>query len=257
MRWHSRAGCGIISVRPKRLKKRENLRLPFPARLCRCRTGMGIRMKHGGFRAEKPRVKAAKERVKELNSVIRAAGDAYRHPVTGEAAVIHVDLGGSGFIDPLSRCSQPRMNDGIFGFIEEAAGAFPPLVPLTAVMHGAPPEDHEAIRSMVRRHYEAVLRDQLKEKRVNKNKMNILLVIGIVLIGLSLLLAPDRGDSVFLQVISIAGTFSLWEATNCLLIIRSRINRAMRETAQYLTMDIRFDPGSADADTAAGKDDRA
>ena len=214
-------------------------------------------MKHSGFRAEKPRVKAAKERIKELNSVIRAARDAYRHPVSGEDAVIHVDLGGSGFIDPLSRCSQPRMNGGIFEFIEEAAGAFPPLVPLTAVMHGAPPEDHEPIRDMVRRHYEAVLRDQLSEKRANKNKMIILLVIGIVLIGLCLLLAPGWEGSVFLQIISIAGSFSLWEATNCLLIIRSRINRAMRETAQYLTMDIRFVPGSADTDAASGKDDRA
>ena len=66
-------------------------------------------------------------------------------------------------------------------------------------------------------------------------------VIGVVFLGLYLMLALKRDDTLFLEILSVIGSFSLWEAANCYLVERREIKRHMRETAQFLTMEIQFE----------------
>lgn len=73
-------------------------------------------------------------------------------------------------------------------------------------------------------------------------KADLLLMIGVgvVFLGLYLLLALNRDDTLFLEILSVIGSFSLWEAANCFLVERRDINREMMETAQFLTMEIQM-----------------
>lgn len=185
-------------------------------------------------------------RIRELNRVICAEQkvDLYTDVIkkdwmTDGKANSHVNV--EELYHPMSLSGHRHMNLEIFDFIEQAANLLPSLVPIRLILHGVSGEDQPLVPGMIHKHYQAVMQDQIWDQRSNRYKMLLMTVIGVVFLGLYLTLALNRDDTLFLEIPSVIGSFSLWEAANCYLVERRDIKRQMRETAQFLTMEIQFE----------------
>ena len=196
-------------------------------------------------------VKAASARKKELYEILKKTGNSGRRTerlkeefMRDGKAEIHVSLKETEWADPLSWPSQRRMNGDVFEYIGECADPLPDLTPIRLVLHGAPKEDEKEIRGLIQKHYEAELWTQQEERRSCQHRLIFMAAVGLAMMGLYLLLALSRDGTLFLEVLSVIASFCLWEAVNCALVERREIIRRMAQTAQFLTMEVRFDCGA-------------
>jgi len=183
--------------------------------------------------------KIAAKRMKELKQAIRDQErkntvDALKNELINGKAEIHVNV--DELYNPLS--FRNVLNDDIFDYIETRANLLPSMVPLRVILHGVPHGEQSSVPTLVMQHYQSVMQDHLWDKRSNTYKMLSMILIGVLFLGAYIILAVNREDSLFLEILSIIGSFSLWEAANCYLVERRDIRRALMETAQFLTMEI-------------------
>lgn len=188
------------------------------------------------------RAAIALERKRELDAVIREAdriGEIEKQ-ITADwsdgKANIHV------YVDepyhPLS--GKTQLDDSLFAYMESQANLLPSLVPIRVILHGVPEMEQETVSKLMREHYQTVMQDQLWDKHSSQRRMLYLTLIGTAFLGVYLLLALNREDSLFLEILSVIGSFSLWEAANCFLLERREIRRSLQETAQFITAEIAF-----------------
>ena len=157
-------------------------------------------------------------------------------------ARIDVDLTDAELYTPLSRGKQRQLNGDIFDHIEQSANLLPSLVPLRIVFYGMEPDPEEQarVRELYQRHYSAAMQDRLWDQRSNTHRMLYMILIGVAFLALYLVLALNREDSLFLELLSVIGSFSLWEAASCFLVERKAIQKELMETAQFMTAEIAF-----------------
>ena len=187
----------------------------------------------------KARKKELRAAINEGRSVRKIAEHINREYMKDGRAVIHVNV--QELYNPLSMGNMRQMNSDIFGYIEEAANILPSLVPLRVVLHGVDEEDRERVPDLFRLHYHLVAQDHLWDQRMNRRKMLYMTGVGLIFIAAYLFFALRQEDNLFLEILSVIGSFSLWEAANCFLVERREINKALNETAQFLTMEIAFE----------------
>ncbi|MCR4707440.1 MAG: hypothetical protein K5746_05770 [Clostridiales bacterium] len=84
---------------------------------------------------------------------------------------------------------------------------------------------------------------QLWEQRFNSLKMLYMVLIGVAFILLYLLLAYNQDDNLFLEILSVIGSFAMWEAANCFFLERMEIKKKLYDTAQLLTAEVAFEDG--------------
>lgn len=158
-------------------------------------------------------------------------------------AVIDVLLyDGLELYHPMSMGKQRDLNQEIYDFIEQKAYIIPAQIPLKIRFHGdAFPGDEQAeIRRLLSEHYAVILHDKVWDKRNNRKKLLAMAAIGIVFLSLYLFLALKREDGLFLEILSVIGSFALWEAADCLMLERREINEELLNTAQFLTLEVEF-----------------
>ena len=155
--------------------------------------------------------------------------------------VIHVNA--DELYDPLSMGSLRQLNGDIFDYVEGNTAILAPLIPIRVVLHGVGEKDRQGVPELFRRHYKYRVQDQLWEKRANRLRMLYMTLIGVVFVAAYLLFAVRREDNVFLEILSVIGSFALCEAVGCFLIERISINRDMYKAAQYMTAEIVFRDG--------------
>ncbi len=143
----------------------------------------------------------------------------------------------------MSIAKSPRLNTEIFEYIEGNTELLPSLVPLRVVLHGVPEGEREAVTALFRQHYRVIMQQQLWEQRFNGFKMLYMGLIGAAFILLYLFFALRREDNLFLEILSVIGSFALWEAANCFFVERREIRRKLYDTAQLLTAEIAFEDG--------------
>lgn len=186
-------------------------------------------------RARRKELRAA---IDEGRSVRKIAEHINREYMEDGKAVIHVNV--QELYNPLSMGNMRQLNGDIFDYIEQSANLLPSMVPIRAVLHGVAEEDRKQVPDLFRLHYRLVAQDRLWDQRMNRWKMFYMTGVGLIFILAYLFFAFRQEDDLFLEILSVIGSFSLWEAANCFLIERREINKALNETAQFLTMEIAF-----------------
>lgn len=179
---------------------------------------------------------------RELN--LRETGRALKNNFNDNGrARIDVDLTDAELYAPMSRGRLRRLNDEIFEHIEYTANLLPSLVPLRVVFYGVEPDSQEQarVRELYVRHYRVAMQDKLRDRRRNTGKMIYMILVGVVFLAIYLILALNSEDNIFLEILSIIGSFSLWEAANCFLLERRDIQRELMAVAQFLTAEIVFE----------------
>lgn len=193
--------------------------------------------------------KAILERKKNLKAIVRkernlrkVADRFSREDFRDGRAVIDVDLSDSPLYTPLSYGKQKQLSADIFEHIEQCANLLPYLVPLKVVFHNglSRAEEQDDIRHQYRHHYSLVMQDGLWDQRQNTQRMIYMILIGVAFLTLYLFLALNREDDLFLELLSVIGSFSLWEAANCFLVERRNIRGKLMDTAQFMDAMIEF-----------------
>ena len=181
--------------------------------------------------------------IRQENNLLRLGKTLKQEYMQDGYAVIHVDLSNTELYHPLSMGDQRTINDDIYGYIEQSANLVPALISLKIVFSGiqAAPSEQEEIRARMKKHYSAVMQDFLWDKRKNMQKMLYMVGVGLIFLTAYLMLALSREDNLFLELLSVIGSFSLWEAANCFLVERKNIQRELMDTAQYMTAEIVFE----------------
>lgn len=143
--------------------------------------------------------------------------------------------------DPLSWGRQRELNPEIYDFIGQKANLLPAQVPLRICFHGhVPPEDQEQIRRLMAEHYSLELQDRMWDLRSNRHKLIGMVAVGVVFLSLYFFFALREDDGLFLELLSVIGSFALWEAADCFLLERRSISRDMMNIAQHMTQEVVF-----------------
>ncbi len=144
--------------------------------------------------------------------------------------------------DPLSMGKQTDIHPEIIEFIDRKTNLIPGTNPIIIRFHGGrlSEEDKKQAEECLREHYSVVLHDRAWDLRANNMQLILLSIIGIALISLYLFCALKLEDSIFLEVLSIIGSFAVWEAADRFLIERTAIRRDMMAIAQQKIQTVEF-----------------
>ncbi len=165
------------------------------------------------------------------------------HVCDGEGnAVVDVDLSSDAEIyDPLSMKGEKDLNGEIYDYIEKQTNVIPAVIPLRVRLHGTFSEEEQAeIKKMVHRHYVMKSFDIYWDLVANFKKMLILSVFGAIVLAVYLYFAITGTHVFATEILSIVGSFSLWEAADALLLERPHLRRELKNNEQNLDQSIEF-----------------
>lgn len=157
-------------------------------------------------------------------------------------AVVDVSLGKEVTVyDPLSLKGQRDLNGEIYEYIEAQTNVIPANVPLRIRFHGDfSAEEQEEIRQMMHRHYVMKSFDISWDLIANFKKMLFLALFGAAMLAVYLSLALTSNNALMTEILSVIGSFSLWEAVDALLLERPDLRRDNRNNEQSLNQRIEF-----------------
>lgn len=157
-------------------------------------------------------------------------------------AVVDVDLSGDiSLYDPLSLKGQKDLDGGIYDFIEAQTNVVPAQIPLRVRFHGDfAEEEQEEIRKIVHKHYVMKSFDVSWDLMANLRKLLLLALFGAAVLSVYLYLAITGNNAFMTEVLSIIGSFSLWEAADALLLERPHLRRELKNIDQSLNERIEF-----------------
>ncbi len=186
------------------------------------------------FREKRAELKQRKE---ELKAYVARISD-------GEGnAVVDVDLSRVELYDPLSLKGQRDLNGEIYTFIEAQTNVIPAEIPLRLRLHGNFSEEEQTeIREMMKHHYVMKSFDIAWDLMANMRKMIILAIFGAAVLAVYLALAITGKNVLMTEILSIIGSFSLWEAADCFLLERPHLRRENRNNEQNLNQKVEFVP---------------
>ena len=154
-------------------------------------------------------------------------------------AVIHVD--GSDLYDPVSMGRFRRLNSSIYDYVEKSANLLSIAIPLRIVMHKVDRNEQENVEHLYRTHYRVEIQDILWDQRILYTKMIVMAIIGSAFILLYMFFALQKNDNLFLEILSIIGSFALSETVGSYLLERPRMKNDLLEKSQFLTAEIEFE----------------
>ncbi len=158
-------------------------------------------------------------------------------------AVIDIRLyEGLELFDSLSMGKQRDINPEIIDFIDRKSNLIPGASPIILRFHGGEvsEEDKQQAKACLEEHYTVALQDRAWDLRSNNMQLIFLSIIGVALISLYLFCALKLENGLFLEILSIIGSFALWEAADRFLIERSAIRRDMVGIAQNKIQIVEF-----------------
>lgn len=157
-------------------------------------------------------------------------------------AVVDVRLGDEvPLYDPRSIREKRDLSGDIYDYIEEQANIVPAQVPLKVRFHGdVPEEEQEEIRKIMRRHYTVKSYDVTWDVAANFRKMIGLTIFGMLVLAAYFYVTFAMENVMFAEILSIVGSFSLWEAADALLLERPRLKREYRNVEQNINQVVEF-----------------
>ena len=155
----------------------------------------------------KTRRKELLKAIHEEHNLRKAAEYISKDYMEDGKAAIHVNI--DDLYNPMSLSNLRQLNGDIFSYVEESANLLPAMMPLRVIMHGVDEEDRKLAPDLFKMHYRLMMQDQFWDQRKNRTKMIYMTVIGVIFIPAYLFFALRQEDSLFLEVLSITGSFSL------------------------------------------------
>lgn len=164
------------------------------------------------------------------------------HYIRGEKAVIPIEF---QTIDDLFSLYHPRdraIHPDIISYIEHIVYYIPYeySVVLEFIGPSLTEEEKVHITKVLYDYFGLVAHDKKVDLRFNMHKAAILFLFGFAFLYLSYLLSSHSNWKFLNDVISIAGTFSIWELVNTLWLERSQIRIASLNAGQLATSTIQF-----------------
>lgn len=162
----------------------------------------------------------------------------------GDKAVVYVNcLNEEEIFETYSFQSQKSLNPDIYDFIDSKVYPIPAAYPVEIrfVNKAFSKQEVDAIRDIIKEHYSLILRDKLIDLRINMIKITALLIIGTVLLGIYFSLQIADLGSIFMEFLSIAGTFALWEAVDFYILERKQVESERYNAGQMALASIQFE----------------
>lgn len=157
-------------------------------------------------------------------------------------AVVDVNLNDNAELyNPLSVNKNRDLSDGIYDYIEAQTNVIPSNIPLRIRFHGdVEKEEQEEIKKDMIRHYTLKSLDVSWDLAALFRKTLLLVIFGVVVLALYFYFSFTSDDFFFTEILSIVGSFSLWEAADSLLIERPSLKREAKNIEQNLNQLIEF-----------------
>lgn len=157
-------------------------------------------------------------------------------------AVVDIDLSQDVTLyDPLSMKGEKDLNGEIYDYIEAQTNVIPAQVPLRLRLHGSfSGEEQTRIRECIHRHYTMKSFDISWDLVANFRRMLLLAIFGAAVLAVYLFLALTGRNAFFTEVLSIIGSFSMWEAADAFLLERPHLRREFRNNEQSLNQSVEF-----------------
>lgn len=157
-------------------------------------------------------------------------------------AVVDVSLGEDVTrYDPLSLNGQRDLNGDIYDYIDAQTNVIPAEVPLRVRFHGEFSEgEPEAIKQMMHHHYVMKSFDIAWDVMANFRKILLFTLFGAAMLAIYLTFAILGKDILMTEILSIVGSFSLWEAADAFLLERPRLRRERKNNDQCLNETVEF-----------------
>lgn len=159
-------------------------------------------------------------------------------------AVVDVNLQGRETIyDELSLKGAKDLDGEIYDYIQSQTNVIPSNVPLRIRFHADIEEkEQQEIKQIMHRHYVMTSFDISWDLIANFRKMLLLTIFGVAVLALYLFLAITERNAFTAEILSIVGSFSLWEAADAFLLERPRLRRENKNNEQSLNQLIEFVP---------------
>lgn len=179
-----------------------------------------------------------KQRAEEVIEYIKSIRDEEGY------AVVDIDVsGGDGLYDPLGMGKGRDLRSDIYDYIASQTNVVPADVPLRIRFHGNISEtEQKEIPQIMHRHYTMKSLDVAWDMAANLRKMLLLILFGVAVLALYFYFAFTRDDAFFAEILSIVGSFSLWEAADAFLLERPHLRREAQNIEQNLSQKIEFVP---------------
>ena len=164
------------------------------------------------------------------------------HYIRGDKAVIPIEF---QTIDELFSTYHPRdraIHPDIVSYIEHIVYYIPYEYSVVLELVGPSLTEEEKIHitTVLYDHFGLQAHDKKVDLKFNMHKAFILFFFGFAFLYLSYLLSSHSEWKFLNDVISIAGTFSIWELVNTLWLERSQIHISSLNAGQLATSTIRF-----------------
>ena len=168
----------------------------------------------------------------------------YLENVTDEEgfAVVDVNLSEeTALYDPLSLKGHKDLNGEIYDYIDAQTNVIPSAIPLRIRFHGdIAEEEQDGVRQMMHRHYTMRSYDNAWDLAANFRKLLLLAVFGAIVLAVYLYLAITEAHVFMAEILSIIGSFALWEAADAFLLERPHLRREHKSIEQNLNQKIEF-----------------
>lgn len=143
--------------------------------------------------------------------------------------------------NPLSLGGSRDLSDEVYGYIDAQANVIPAEVPLVVRFHGSFDENERRdVKNLMHRHYTLKSFDIMWDAAANLKKMTGLIIFGVLVLAAYFYISFATDNIMFAEILSIIGSFSLWEAADAFLLERPRLKRERRNIEQNLKQTIEF-----------------
>lgn len=162
----------------------------------------------------------------------------------GDDAEIDVNLtADTSLFEPFASEENADIHPDIYAYIERKAYYIPLGVHL--VLHfrgeGLSKETKATVQERYRRHYSREILDKKDDLRSNFIKSLVLSIFGAIVLGVYLYLSVKSENALFLELLSVAGSFAVWESVDYFLIERTAIRHETMNTVQLAEATVVFE----------------
>lgn len=164
------------------------------------------------------------------------------HLDNDNCAVIYVNIDdGFELFNKLSVKNQLTLNDEIFNYIESKAKHISIEYEVKINFIGKFNDDNkEIIKELVKENYYLDFQEKKREYKFLKLKTIGLTIFGLIILSLYFRIKYINSRAIFSEILSIVGTFSLWEAANSYLVESRYLKSDIRKIGRMAISEIIF-----------------
>lgn len=145
--------------------------------------------------------------------------------------------------DPLAPTKYGIVNPEIFRYVDEQVYFVPAEYDITVNFVGRKfsAQEQKQIDKAIHDHYNLQVYDRMDDIKHNRKLGIFLLIFGVLALALYFLMNLYYDNLVMLEVISIVGTFAVWEAVDCWLIQGFERKQELNNALQTALMKVTFE----------------